>query len=155
MNQTLQTETVYTYDEYKKFNHAILWQVRKIPVVMLVIELVLLAVCYFTRDITYIVCAVLVPLIFKIVFSINAKSDYAKNPSIQNVTFIYTFYPNYVEQASVLGKGRVNYSQVQRVLETPTHFYLVLGQGSGIIILKRKCSEELVSFLQELQAQKA
>ena len=40
------------------------------------------------------------------------------------------------------------------ILETPTNFYLMLAANSGIIVSKSNCTEGLVSFLQEMKAEK-
>ena len=96
-----------------------------------------------------------VPLIFSIVFFIKAKSTYKKNPDIHNVIFTYKFYPNYIEQESTLGNAVVYNSQIQKVLETKTNFYLITGSDSGLILVKRNCSSELLQYLEELKAEKA
>ena len=85
MEPLFQTETEYTYDEYKKYNHEILYKVRKVSRTILIMELILLAVAYMAKDLTYVVAALCVPLIFSIVFFIKAKSTYKKNPDIHNV----------------------------------------------------------------------
>ena len=57
----------------------------------LVLELILLGISYFTRDMTYILGALLVPVIFKIVLGIQAKKTYEANPGIHNVIFFMQF----------------------------------------------------------------
>ncbi|MDY4835862.1 MAG: YcxB family protein [Frisingicoccus sp.] len=155
MEPLFQTETEYTYDEYKKYNHEILYKVRKVSRTILIMELILLAVAYMAKDLTYVVAALCVPLIFSIVFFIKAKSTYKKNPDIHNVIFTYKFYPNYIEQESALGNAVVYNSQIQKVLETKTNFYLITGSDSGLILVKRNCSSELLQYLEELKAEKA
>ena len=73
MEPMFTTETRYTLDEYKKYNHAVLWKIKKVPVTILLLELILLGISYFTKDMTYILGALLVPLIFKIVLGIQAR----------------------------------------------------------------------------------
>lgn len=69
--------------------------------------------------------------------------------------FTYKFYPNYIEQESTLGNAVVYNSQIQKVLETKTNFYLITGSNSGLILVKRNCSSELLQYLEELKAEKA
>lgn len=152
MEPMFTTETRYTLSEYKKYNHAILWKIKKVPVTMLILELILLAVSYFTRDMTYILGALLVPLIFKIVLGIQAKKTYDDNPRIHNITFTCSFYEDYMEQSSVLGSTRIHYREIYKVLETATNFYLMLGKDAGSIIVKKNCSAELIHFLANLRA---
>ena len=154
MEPLFQTETEYTYDEYKKYNHEILYKVRKVSRTILIMELILLAVAYMAKDLTYVVAALCVPLIFSIVFFIKAKSTYKKNPDIHNVIFTYKFYPNYIEQESALGNAVVYNSQIQKVLETKTNFYLITGPDSGVILVKKNCAPELIRYLEELKAEK-
>lgn len=152
MEPMFTTETRYTLAEYKKYNHAILWKIRKVPVTMLVLELILLGISYFTRDMTYILGALLVPVIFKIVLGIQAKKTYEANPGIHNVIFSCSFYEDYMEQVSVLGSTRIYYREIYKVLETATNFYLMIGRSAGSIIVKENCSEALIRFLQNLKA---
>lgn len=155
MEPLFQTETEYTYDEYKKYNHEILYKIRKVSRTILIMELVLLAAAYMVKDLTYVVAALCVPLIFRIVFFVKAKSTYNKNSDIHNVIFSYKIYQNYIEQDSILGNSVVYNSQIQKVLETKTNFYLITGPDSGVILVKKNCSPELIRYLEELKAEKA
>lgn len=151
MEANFQTETVYTFDEYKKYNHTLLWRVKRVPIIILAMELVLLAVSYFTRDITYILGALLVPLIFKIVGSIQAKKTFQNNSDLHHMTLVYLFCDDYMEQRSRLGTGRIYYKEIRQVFETRTNFYLMIGRMDGLIIVKDNCSQALVRFLENLQ----
>lgn len=151
MEPKFQTETVYTLNEYKRYNHAVLWQVKKVPVRILVIELILLGISYVMKDMTYILGALLVPLIFKLVFAVQAKKTYQNNPEIHDVHFVCSFYDDYMEQVSRLGKARIYYRQIQKILETGTHFYLMTEKSDGIIVVKENCSKGLIEFLKGME----
>ena len=152
MEPMFTTETRYTLDEYKKYNHAVLWKIKKVPVTILLLELILLGISYFTKDMTYILGALLVPLIFKIVLGIQARKTYGDNPRIHNVVFSCSFYEDFMEQSSVLGSTRIYYREIYKVHETGTNFYLMIGRDAGSIIVKKNCSAELIQFLKNLRA---
>ena len=45
----------------------------------------------------------------------------------------------------------LKYSQIFRILETKTNFYLLTAENQGTIIVKKNCSPALIAFLKELK----
>ena len=144
-----QTQTRYTFSEYKKYYNAVLWKIRKTPYIVLLLEVVLLGITYFTRDMTYILGALMVPIVFRIVFSINAKTNYAKNEKLHDIVFNYEFYGTYLLQKSAMGRVRVDYEKIYKVLETASNFYLMAEGNQGMIIVKENCSGDLRDFIRQ------
>jgi hypothetical protein len=71
----------------------------------------------------------------------------------QNLTVDYTFEPERVVVKTANGESRIRYEDLYRVIETPTHFYLMIGNHQGYIVVKANCEPALIAFLEGLQAQ--
>lgn len=151
MEPMFQSQTEYTFDEYKKYNREILYKVKNVNKTIIIFEVVLLILAFVTKDLTYAFGALLVPLIFKLMFYFQEKSAYKRNPQLHNMIMTHRFYEDYIEQESKLGIVTIYHYQIQNVLETKTNYYLLTGNNGTIMIVKENCSVDLLAHLRKLK----
>ena len=53
-----------------------------------------------------------------------------------------------------VGSNKYNYSELNKIIETKKHFYLMTDRTNGFIVIKENCSPALISFLHSLKNQK-
>ena len=99
---------------------------------------------------TYVLGALLVPIIFKVVFYAQEKRAYQKNPRLHNMMMNYRFYEDRIEQESSLGTVVVYHYQVRDVYETDTNYYLITQNNGTLMIVKENCSIDLLGYLRNL-----
>lgn len=154
MEPLFQSQTEYTFEEYKKYNRLILYKVKRVNKTIIILEIILLVIAVLTRDLTYVVGALIVPLIFKLMFRLQEKNAYRKNPQLHDILITHRFYNDFIEQESKLGTVTVYHYQIQDVLETQTNFYLMTANNGTLMIVKKNCSAELLDHLEQLKEKK-
>lgn len=164
------TQTAYTYEEYKRFNYAVmkvkrmLWLLAACVILFglfIFFNFVLMPrheqLFYFLT--VLLACLILFAVIlFAVILSaavlISIKITYRSNKHMQNnVVATMHFYGDSLEEETPSGKVSVKYAELSKIIETKTNFYLMLAKNQGIIIVKQNCSPELIDFLQELKEQ--
>ena len=139
-----QTQTTYTFAEYRRYSRALQNKVMHRPLVIAVMMACLVLLALLSDDnsmrVAFLIVAVLTPLIFHLIGSRMEKKVYYDNTAMQDVVLTYSFYPDHVETNNTL----------YRVVETPTNFYLMIARNQGMVIVKENCSAELIAFLQKL-----
>lgn len=151
MEPLFQSQTEYTFSEYKRYNREILYKVKKVNKTIIMFEVILLILAFVTKDLTYVAGALLVPLIFKFMFYFQEKRAYKRNPQLHNMMMYHRFYDNYIEQESKLGTVTIFHYQIRDVLETKTNYYLMTANNGTIMIVKENCSMELLDHLRKLK----
>ena len=151
MEPLFESQTEYTFDEYKNYNREILYKVKNVNKTILILEVILLVFAFVTKDLTYVLGALLVPLIFKLIFYLQEKNAYRKNPQLHNMVMTQRFYEDHIDQESRLGTVTIYHYQIQNVLETKTNYYLLTGNNGTIMIVKVNCSMELLEHLRKLK----
>ena len=143
-----QTQTTYTFAEYRRYSRALQNKVMHRPLVIAVMMACLVLLALLSDDnsmrVAFLIVAVLTPLIFSLIGSRMEKKAYYANTAMQDIVLAYSFYPDHVETNNTLGFTTI------RVVETPTNFYLMIARNQGMVIVKENCSAELIAFLQKL-----
>ena len=149
-----QTQTTYTFAEYRRYSRALQNKVMHRPLVIAVMMACLVLLALLSDDnsmrVAFLIVAVLTPLIFSLIGSRMEKKAYYANTAMQDVVLTYSFYPDHVETNNTLGFTTIPYDKLYRVVETPTNFYLLIARNQGMVIVKENCSAELIAFLQKL-----
>lgn len=155
MEPLFQSQTKYTFDEYKKYNRLMLYKVRRVNKTIIMFEIILLVLAVVIRDLTYVAGALLVPLIFKLMFYLQEKHAYQKNPQLHDMVMTHRFYEDHIEQESKLGVVTIYHYQIRDVMETSTNYYLLTANNGTIMIVKENCSPQLLEYLEELKDKKS
>lgn len=150
MEPLFQSQTEYTFNEYKKYNRLMLYKVRNVNKTIIIFEVLLLIVAFVTKNMTYVLGALLVPIIFKVVFYLQEKRAYKRNPRLHNMMMTHRFYEDRIEQESSLGNVVVYHYQIRDIYETNTNYYLITQNNGTIMIVKENCSIDLLAHLRQL-----
>ncbi|MDA3064554.1 MULTISPECIES: YcxB family protein [unclassified Campylobacter] len=80
------------------------------------------------------------------------KNFYNTTKAIQDKTAVITFFDDYFIDKTETFTTQLKYDELYKIIETNTHFYLLLSKyGGGSIIVKENCSAELIEFLQKIK----
>ena len=150
MEPLFQSQTEYTFNEYKKYNRLMLYKVRNVNKTIIIFEVLLLIVAFVTKNMTYVLGALLVPIIFKVVFYLQEKRAYKRNPRLHNMMMTHRFYEDRIEQESSLGNVVVYHYQIRDIYETNTNYYLITQNNGTKMIVKENCSIDLLAHLRQL-----
>ena len=146
------TETTYTLEEYKRFAHTVQRRIGHLPVAIAVLLVMLVLLWLLTDEWGFLLGAALsVPAVI-VMLELQLRRAYASNRAVQGNVTHYSFYEDRFESDSPLGHTQMQYEMLYRVLETRTHFYLMLGKNQGAIIVKAHCTPELIEHIRTVAA---
>lgn len=166
MQPLFTTQSVYTYEEYKRFNLAIM-NLRKV-ISIFAVDIVLLALMAVTISVTrtmygypnpisrffflLAVALLLFCLLFLLATLLSIKTTYESNKAMKRnpVSTVY-FYNGHLTETNSKGAVNLAYADIYKIVETKTNFYIMLAKNNGIIIVKQNCTPELIIFLQNLK----
>ena len=147
------TTTVYSLDEYLRFNRYSIWILNRQWIVTMIYVALFIA---FDIIINHTIVIGIIVSAFYLIASYlvtqrTAKKAYLSDRSGINVAATYHFFENKVTELRDSGSDTFMYSDLYRICETKERFYLMLAKYKGIIIIKRECPPELIAFIQELK----
>lgn len=159
--QLFKTTTKYTFKEYEKFNDVLRsktsrLQLRISLLVFTILLIYLIASAFSENDINFGILLTIILIFFpmlllKIMKTIN-KKVYDSYPNWNNTEYKILFYENYLKQTNEnFNPYKLEYKDINCILETKTNFYLMVTSNQGVIIVKNNCSQKVISFLQELK----
>lgn len=93
------------------------------------------------------------PLLLYLAARASIRRAYRTTKISQNLTLNYTFEPERVIVKSTNGESQVRYEDLYKVIETSTHFYLMIGSNQAYIVVKANCDAALIAFLKGLREQ--
>ena len=161
MEPLYKTQTAYSFEEYSKYNEAVLLKQKSLKAVMIIIPvlyvLLMGAVFYSTREISTVFVLVLALLlstaIFIASFKKTIKKTYYSNKAITSCVADFEFYNNYVREITQNGETKLEYSKIYKIIETKTNFYIMASVNQGFIIVKGNCPDGLVDFIKSIKAE--
>jgi hypothetical protein len=158
MKSLYRTATPVTAEEFRKMSVATGSKSALISII-LVLEAVmagLLAAGIRSNDLNRIEMAVilliLLPLVAYFVPRFMLRRSYATNESANNVVLTIWFYKNFFKVHSRSATSVVRYGDLQRIVETKDHFYLMLDRNRVVIVIKANCEPGLITMLQKIHA---
>jgi len=152
------TETKQTYREYQKFNYAaqgsfVLIYHWVYSIGCVAIGLLMLFSGSYPQAIFCFVMSTVLPVSTKI----RGVREFNSNRAYKDQELIYEFYADYFQlkrKGFESDNGRTSswiYDDIFKIIETETNFYMMVSKGSGLIIVKKNCTQELLEFLQRLK----
>lgn len=161
MEPLYKTQTAYSFEEYSKYNEAVLLKQKSLKAVMIIIPvlyvLLMGAVFYSTREISTVFALLFALLlstaIFIASFKKTVKKTYYSNKAITSCVADFEFYDNYVREITQNGETKLEYSKIYKIIETKTNFYIMASVNQGFIIVKGNCSDGLVDFIKSIKAE--
>ena len=159
MQPLFTTQSVYTYEEYKRFNFVIMNFRQTLPILAVdILLLVLMTTTYgyfypVVRFFFFLAVALFVSYIFVLLAALlGIKKTYESNKAMKRnpVSTVY-FYNEHLTETNSKGVVNLAYADIYKIVETKTNFYIMLAKNNGIIIVKQNCTPELIIFLQNLK----
>lgn len=156
MEPLFTTETAYTYDEYKRFNLALMRK-NLIIIYSLLAALLLLVILSSVLNgwskfgAYYIPAVVFVAAYLPFGINLTIKRTYKSNKLITKTVGNFSFYESKVVETTDNATVNYKYSDLSSIIETQTNFYLMIAKNQGMIIVKQNCSAELIEFLKGLE----
>lgn len=150
-----ETESVYTYDEYRKSVYGV-WKESKryVIFIMLAIFLIFAGIVNIIRDGSnlgwiLILIAIVEPVLIFCLTESRIKKAYYSNKALKDLAVHFKFYDDYFEVESKTGKSHIEYENLYKLYEKKDNFYPMTGSNMVYIIEKSRCSDGLISFLHD------
>lgn len=148
-----ETESVYTYDEYRKSVYSILTESKKH--FLFIIGLIFLFFTSIYDILRYnsnhgyiaLIFSIVMPVILFCALECGIRKAYYSNKALKDITVHFSFYDDHFEVESKRGKSYIEYKDLYKFYEKKDNFYPMTGSNVVFIIQKSKCSDELISFL--------
>ena len=140
----------FTFEEYKKFNYALLKK-RHHLLILAIYEIILALIGIGTGNMFIIVFTIIFPLILYWIQNRNIKKIYNSNKVVQNLDVINEFYDTYFVEKSEHGEMKIEYSKFDEIFETKTNFYLMIAKNQGYMLPKSDMPSELEEFIRNIK----
>ena len=154
-NDIYTTETEYTFPEFRKMCIAQTLNDRKMMLVMIGIEAlfaVIAAVFVMIRARAFLLIAlglvVAYPMFMISRINTYIKDGFRSTTTMRNARSRITFREDHLESVSNIGRSKLAYADIDRILETGTHYYIFGKKEQSYIVKKENCSPELLERLQ-------
>lgn len=160
MEPLYKTQTAYSFEEYSKYNEAVLLKQKSLKAVMIIIPvlyvLLMGVVLYATKEPSTVFVLVLALLLSAVIFTASfkktIKKTYYSNKAITSCVADFEFYDNYVREITQNGETKLEYSKIYKIIETKTNFYIMASVNQGFIIVKGNCPDGLIDFIKSIKA---
>lgn len=149
------TITIYTLEEYQKYNKIIQNKLMKRPLILggfMALCLLLALLIDDAPKVGIIIGVLLSPVIVPFINARMVKKAYKSNSLLQDTTSEFLFFEEHMEQHSSVGVSKVPYEKLYTILETPANFYMMVAKNQGFIIVKENCDPQLINFILGLKA---
>lgn len=94
----------------------------------------------------------LIFVVFTALVNKTIKDTYYSNKSLLKFPVVFVnFYENRLESDNKQQFSKYDYEDIFKILETKTNFYIMVSANTSIIIVKQNCSQELITFIQEIK----
>lgn len=140
----------FTFEEYKKFNYALLKK-RHHLLILAIYEIILALIGIGTGNMLIMVFTIVFPLILYWIQNKNIKKIYNSNKVVQNLDVNYEFYDTYLVEKSEHGKMKIEYSKLDEIFETKTNFYLMIAKNQGYMLPKSDMPTGLEEFIRNIK----
>ncbi|MBO4908261.1 MAG: YcxB family protein [Lachnospiraceae bacterium] len=138
-----------TYEEYKKMFSMSIRKNWKIYLLCISLPLII-----SITDIKSIKEGVLFTLIYILIFTVilfvYRKVMYSRNSRNRDFEETTYFYEDRLEADTPIAHIRLPYSDLERIIETQTNFYLYISKRSMLIVSKSDCLPDNISFIQNV-----
>lgn len=144
------TTTNYNYEEYKRFSWNLMLKRSRI-VWFIVLELWILLLGCLMKNSLLIVFAVIYPIMIFLLQNRQIKKVWKSNKVAQDMLVNFEFYDTYFVETDKSGNTKLDYSNLHKVVETKTNFYLMIAKNQGFILVKENMPEGLSDFLRSIK----
>lgn len=140
----------FTFEEYKRFNYALLKKKHHF-LILAIYEIVLLLFGIGTANIFMITFVIIFPLLLFWIQNRSIKRVYNSNKVAQDLDVTYEFYDTYFIEKSEHGEMKIEYSKFDEIFETKTNFYLMIAKNQGYMLRKSDMPNGLEEFIRNIK----
>ena len=149
MDKLFELKTKYTLNEHIKYNFAIALRSKELMITGIIL-LITFVCAIIARMFLVIVFAILFPILYVLIIYMTAKKNYLSNKAAQDAEIIVEFYQDYMIQKTELGSYKVEHDKIARIIETKTHFYVMISKNQGVILPKVDMSDEMQQYVRNI-----
>lgn len=142
------TSTIIDMYEFKKFQKFYLNKFKSsiIPIIIMALLAIVAIVLNFIKGNYSVVGLVIVfiivyPIILSFTLSSQIKKMYKSNKRINMLEETLTFYDEFLESKSDHNYCKVQYTDIYRVCETKSNFYIFISDNQAFIIIKSELKD--------------
>lgn len=167
MNPLYEMEMILTEDEFRKSCQALSSaRMKRLQIIYIVIgsicclcgiSFILSPIFSLIEGLIIAIAGVLLSGILNLNLMIQAKKDVDKaweaHPELHNIVIHVTFFEDHFTQTTPMVSNNVAYTDLKKIIETETNYYLMTDETNGAIIVKDRCTSGLIDTIQNLQRQ--
>ena len=146
MEPSYRTTNKYTYDEYKKFNRAVMLKKKTLIATIIAVLLILIG-GILLESLFLILFAIIYPIIFVLLMNVGVKRVYNSNKILQDLDVNFEFYDDCFVVKHEAGEAKIPYDKLNEIIETKTNFYLMIARNQGYMVLKENMPEGFEEFI--------
>lgn len=149
-------------DEVVRFNRAVATQFGHRKLALIVVNIMLLCAIFAAVSIMmftdnkpdimlfiFIVLGVYMNYAYTYGMDRRARKLFRQTKVAQDIVNEYDFFDEYFVNRNRNGQGTMAYNELFKVIETRTHFYLMLSKVQGFIIAKSEAPANFTEFMQK------
>ena len=136
----------YTYEEYKKFNRAVMLKKKTLIATIIAVLLILIG-GILLESLFLILFAIIYPIIFVLLMNVGVKRVYNSNKILQDLDVNFEFYDDCFVVKHEAGEAKIPYDKLNEIIETKTNFYLMIARNQGYMVLKENMPEGFEEFI--------
>lgn len=153
MEKLFELKTKYTLDEHIKYNFAVALRSKEMLTIG-VLWLLIIVGGIISQELYIIIFGILFPIIYMLVIYTTAKNNYTSNKMAQNAEITIEFYKDNLVQKTEAGSYKIEHDKILKIIETKTHFYVMIAKNQGVILPKEKMSKEMIEYVKNVQIRK-
>ena len=146
MEPLYRTTNKYTYDEYKKFNRAVMLKKKTLIATIIAVLLILIG-GILLESLFLILFAIIYPILFVLLMNVGVKRVYNSNKILQDLDVNFEFYDDCFVVKHEAGEAKIPYDKLNEIIETKTNFYLMIARNQGYMVLKETMPEGFEEFI--------
>ena len=136
----------YTYEEYKKFNRAVMLKKKTLIATIIAVLLILIG-GILLESLYLILFAIIYPILFVLLMNFGVKRVYNSNKILQDLDVNFEFYDDCFVVKHEAGEAKIPYDKLNEIIETKTNFYLMIARNQGYMVLKENMPEGFEEFI--------
>lgn len=147
------TTSVYTYDEYKRYN----WSLsgKKELIIFSVFTLFYLICSIILESNVLFAIAVIFPLIVFLIYKITVIGMYKSAKATDNLQVTFEFFDTYFTETNKFGVQKMDYEILHKIIFTKTNVYLFISKRQAFLLIKKNFPDGLEDFLKSVAPKKS
>lgn len=154
MEPLYKTMTKYNFEEYKKFARNHYWKGMNMLRFLIIYEIIFIPCFILTKNTTFLCTTILLPIFLVIFQNIIIKKVYNSSKITHDLEASFEFYQDFFMKKDKTGETKIEYSNIHKIIETKTHFYIMIAINQGYILVKENFPEGLENFIKRLDVKR-